>query len=67
MHSDSHLDKQLLQILLELLWVGGNGHRANFCEMRNIYHNRECAQLERDVLVAMQYHLPGKFHSNRVV
>lgn len=25
----THLDKQLLQILLELLWVSGDGHRAN--------------------------------------
>lgn len=34
MCSGAHLDKQLLQILLELLGVGGDGHGADICEGR---------------------------------
>lgn len=37
MCSGAHLDKQLLQILLELLGVGGDGHRADICEGRVHY------------------------------
>lgn len=40
MCSGSHLDKQLLQILLELLWVGGDGHGADICEVGGVYRQR---------------------------
>lgn len=38
--SGSHLNKQLLQILLELLWVCGHVHRANLCVVGDVYHQR---------------------------
>lgn len=38
MCSGSHLDKQLLQILLELLWVSGDGHRADIYGFRHVSH-----------------------------
>lgn len=37
-HSGSHLNKKLLQILLELLGVGGDGHRADICVGRRANH-----------------------------
>ena len=44
--SGSHLDKQLLQILLELLWVSGDGHRPDICEVGNVYHKQKLEQNE---------------------
>lgn len=35
-----NLDKQLLQILLELLWVGGDGHGADICQIKNIHKKK---------------------------
>lgn len=64
--SGSHLDKQLLQILLELLWVGGDGNRADICEVGDVYHQRFQTEtksnqlsLRRDVLVAVQCCMAG--------
>lgn len=34
----SHLNKKLLQILLELFWVSGDGYRANICVVRHSNH-----------------------------
>lgn len=34
----SHLNKKLLQILLELFGVSGDGYRANICVVRHSNH-----------------------------
>lgn len=47
MWSASHLDKQLLEILLELPWVGGNGHRADICEFGDVDHQTETIKKEQ--------------------
>ena len=74
----SHLDKQLLEILLELLRVSGDGHGADICGIVDVYHqrshtetfnvnkNKSGASLMRDARVAQKVMRASKYSSQQL-